>query len=124
MDDTPVAVLVKRGYILPEKARTHHLKNVLVKSIGSKTDVEANLIRFPIKPGEKLLLCSDGLWLALSDSQILDIFRRDLDPEATCYELIHAAREAHSQDSVTVVVVEADRPVDRIALIAAKARSV
>lgn len=122
VDDTPVAPLVKRGYLLPEKARTHHLKNVLVKSIGSKPDIEANLIRFPIKPAERLLLCTDGLWLALSDSQIQEIFKRELDPEATCYELIHAAREGGSQDNITAIVVEADRPVDRISLIANRAR--
>ena len=123
VDDTPVAVLVKRGYLLPEKARTHHLKNVLVKSIGSKPEVEANLIRFPIKPAERLLLCTDGLWLALPDAQILEVFKKSLDPEATCYELIHAARQAGSQDNITAIVIEADRPLDRLSFISGKARS-
>ena len=123
VDDTPVAAMVKRGMLLPEKARTHHLKNLLVKSIGNKPEVEANLIRFPIKPGERLLLCSDGLWSTLTDPQIHEIFRRDLDPDVTCQALIDAARLNGAQDNITVVVVEADRPVDRISLIAAQARS-
>jgi protein phosphatase len=124
VDDTPVAVMVKRGYLLPEKARTHHLKNVLVKSIGTQSEVEANLIRMPIKPRERLLFCSDGLWGSLADEEINQILQRNLDPEATCYELAHAARSNGSQDDITIVLVEADRPVDRIALLAGKSRSV
>lgn len=124
VDDTPVAAMVKRGMLLPEKAKTHHLKNLLVKSIGNKPEVEANLIRFPIKSGERLLICSDGLWSSLSDSQIQLIFRRDLDPETTCRELIQAARNNGGQDNITVVVVEADRPIDRISAMAASAQSV
>ena len=43
VDDTPVAALVRRGYLLPEKARSHSLKNFLVKSVGNKPTVEANI---------------------------------------------------------------------------------
>ena len=122
VDDTPVAVMVKRGILLPEKARTHHLKNVLVKNIGSSPEVEANLIRFPIRQKERLVFCSDGLWMPLPDNEIQVIVQRNLDPDTTCYELVEAARGKGGQDNITVLVVEADRPVDRIALLAGKPR--
>src|SRR5262249_18493849 len=43
VDDTPVGAMVKRGFLLPEKARIHNLKNFLVKSIGNQPTVEANI---------------------------------------------------------------------------------
>jgi PPM family protein phosphatase len=113
-DDTPVAVMVKRGYMLPEKAKSHHLKNVLVKSIGSTESVDANLLRFPVKPKERLLFCSDGLWGTVPNSRIREIFSKKLDPEETCRELIYAARDGGGQDNITVVVVEMDRPTDQV----------
>ncbi len=69
VDDTPVGALVKRGYLLPEKARAHHLKNFLVKSIGSSPSVEANIIHFPVKAVRALLFCSDGLWSMVDERE-------------------------------------------------------
>jgi PPM family protein phosphatase len=108
VDDTPVAVLVKRGYLLPEKARSHHLKNVLTKSIGSKPTVEANLTRFPVKIEERILLCSDGLWAMLSTEEMTDILRAHPDPEEACRELIAAARGHGGQDNITAIIIQVD----------------
>ncbi|HSE40266.1 MAG TPA: protein phosphatase 2C domain-containing protein [Acidobacteriota bacterium] len=108
VDDTPVAVLVKRGYLLPEKARSHHLKNVLTKSIGSKPTVEANLTRFPVKIDEKILLCSDGLWAMLSLEEMNEILRENPEPEEACRELIAAARSHGGQDNITAILIQMD----------------
>ncbi len=108
VDDTPVAVLVKRGYLLPEKARSHHLKTVLTKSIGSKPSVEANLTRFPVKLQERILLCSDGLWSMLTNDEICEILRAYSDPEGACRELISAARTKGGQDNITAIVIQLD----------------
>ena len=108
VDDTPVAAMVKRGYLLPEKARFHNLKNFLVKSIGTESTVEANLTRFPVKSNERLLLCSDGLWAMMGKEQIDSILRRQADPYVTCRELIQSARQNGGQDNITVIVVELD----------------
>ena len=113
VDDTPVAVLVKRGYLLPEKARSHHLKNVLTKSIGSKPTVEANLTRFPVKVEEKILLCSDGLWAMLSMEEMNDIFRANPNPDDACRELIAAARAHGGQDNITAIIVQMDEDKPR-----------
>ena len=111
VDDTPVAVLVKRGYLLPEKARSHHLKNVLTKSVGSKPTVEANLSRFPVKVEEKILLCSDGLWAMLSLEEMNEILRANPEPDDACHALIAAAREQGGQDNITAIIVQMDNDV-------------
>jgi len=111
VDDTPVGALVKRGYLLPEKARAHQLKNFLVKSIGSQPTIEANIIRFPIKPGERLLFCSDGLWGMLEDAQIRTILVEEPDPEGACRLLVAAANEIGGHDNITVAVVDIEEVI-------------
>lgn len=108
VDDTPVAAMVKRGYLLPEKARFHNLKNFLVKSIGSEATVEANLTRLTLKPNERLLLCSDGLWAMLDKDQILEILRKQPDPDYACKELIELAKQNGGQDNITVIIANLD----------------
>jgi PPM family protein phosphatase len=105
VDDTPVGAMVKRGFLLPEKARIHNLKNFLVKSIGNQPTVEANIIKFPIKANERLLICTDGLWGMLDDRQIAEILARQPDPDEACRNLIEAANLMGGNDNVTAVVI-------------------
>jgi serine/threonine protein phosphatase PrpC len=113
VDDTPVAALIKRGYLLPEKARSHNMKNVLVKSIGTKPKVDAN-IQFPVKSQEKILLCSDGLWGALDDEIMCNVLRKQLIPEKACRELITRARAEDGKDNITVIIVDVENLEDTI----------
>jgi serine/threonine protein phosphatase PrpC len=108
VDDTAVAVLVKRGFLLPEKSRSHVMKNVLLKSVGSKPDVEANLMKFPVKTGDVLLLCSDGVWGMMEARELESILSRYTVPEEACLELVGAASEKGGQDNMTAIVVRID----------------
>ena len=108
VDDTPVGVMVKRGYLLPEKARTHTMKNVLLKSIGNKETVETNITRFPVKAKDQILLCSDGLWSLVEANVIAEILTMDYDPLTACQSLIHAAKKAGGNDNITVLIAHAD----------------
>jgi PPM family protein phosphatase len=106
VDDTPVAALIKRGYLLPEKAKSHNLKNMLVKSVGSKPKVDANITKFPVKPTERVLLCSDGLWGAIDSQMMCDVLRQRNHPEQACRKLIESARTRGGEDNITVIVVD------------------
>ncbi len=108
VDDTPVGIMVKRGYLLPERARTHTMKNVLLKSIGSKPAVETNITRFPVKAKERLLLCSDGLWSLVESAVIAQILEKHSDPQAACQTLIDAAKNAGGGDNITVLIANAE----------------
>jgi protein phosphatase len=108
VDDTPVAALIKRGYLLPEKARSHNLKNFLVKSVGNKQNVDANISRFPVNAGEKLLVCSDGLWGSLDDKQICEALMTGGNPGEVCQTLVQWAREQGGHDNITVIALEVE----------------
>jgi protein phosphatase len=112
VDDTPVAAMVKRGYLLPDKARFHSMKNVLVKSVGNKREVEANVIKFPVKSKERLLLCSDGLWSMVEEETMNRILRKNKNLQKACQELVKAARESGGKDNITVIIVEAGTQTD------------
>ena len=106
LDDTPVAALVKGGFLLKEKARSHSMKNVLVKSVGGKPEIDANITKFPVKPKELLLFCTDGLWDMVEDQRICEILRLQPDVQEACYELVRAARDSGGRDNITVVLAE------------------
>lgn len=111
VDDTPVAALIKRGYLLPEKARSHNLKNFLVKSIGTKRKVDANITKFPVKPGERILLCSDGLWGPLELQTMCDLLGKQFEPEEVCRKLVHASRQKGGGDNITVIIVDVEKKI-------------
>jgi protein phosphatase len=106
VDDTPVAALIKRGYLLPEKARSHNLKNFLVKSIGNRKKIDANITKFPVKPKERLVLCSDGLWGTLDQQIMCDVLRSEIDPAEACRKLVGNARNKGGSDNITVIVAD------------------
>lgn len=106
VDDTPVAALIKRGYLLPEKARSHNLKNFLVKSIGNRKKIDANITKFPVKPKERLVLCSDGLWGTLDQQIMCDVLRSEIDPAEACRKLVGTARNKGGSDNITVIVAD------------------
>jgi len=108
VDDTPVGIMLKRGYLLPEKARTHPMKNVLLKSVGNKVTVETNITQFPVKAGERLLLCSDGLWSLVDAGIISETLGTDTDPQTACQKLIDVARNAGGNDNITVLIANAE----------------
>jgi PPM family protein phosphatase len=112
IDDTPVAGLVKRGYLLPEKSRTHIWANILLKTVGGQPRVDANLLRFPVKKQERLLFCSDGLWSMLEQSAMEQLFSSQPDPQTVCLELVQTARSKGGKDNITAVVAEVEDQAD------------
>ena len=84
------------------------MKNVLLKSVGNKVTVEANITRFPVKKGERLLLCSDGLWSLVDAGVISETLGTDSDPQVACQNLIAVARNAGGNDNITVLIANAE----------------
>ncbi len=105
-DHSSVMELVREGSISAGEARNHPDKNVILRALGSHRDVEVAVWPQPflLSPGDRLLLCSDGLYDVVSDQDILDLVGSGA-PQDGCARLIDLARERGAPDNVTVVVL-------------------
>lgn len=106
-DHNPVSEMLARGAITAEQAAVHPERNVLSQSLGVSETIKVapGRIRGDFKPGQQILLCSDGLTDELSDPQIAQIMSSQDSVETQVSALIEAALDAGGRDNVTVVVV-------------------
>ena len=104
-DHSLVEDLVEFGAITREQARNHPQKNVITRALGSDASVEADYFEFKLRPGDVLLLCSDGLSNIVTDEEMLEQARETNDPEYLCRALMDIALQRGARDNVTVVAV-------------------
>lgn len=104
-DHSLVARLVEIGQLTEEEALTHEHRNVLIRSLGSKENVVVDTLSRPLKPGVRLLLCSDGLTSHVLDPAISDIVSRHRAPSEAALELTVAANTGGGSDNTSVIVV-------------------
>ncbi len=105
-DHTLVAEMVEQGRLSPAQAETHPRRHLLTRVIGM-SGVTPDLIDLDLEPGDRLLICSDGLNLMVSDVGIQRLLAGASDPSEAAWSLVEAANAAGGLDNVTVVVVEA-----------------
>jgi serine/threonine protein phosphatase PrpC len=96
----------RRGMLSSEDAEIHPLRHVLSRALGPEPHVEPDASTVPMEPGDRLLLCTDGLTKMLTDREIARILSKVEDISATCAELVAAANRRGGDDNVTVVVVQ------------------
>jgi PPM family protein phosphatase len=101
-DQSYVQMLVDEGLMTPEEAERSPQKNVLLQAMGQAGNLRVDTGRLAIQPGDRLLLCSDGLTNAISDEQIAALATGDV--ATACNELIRAANAAGGPDNITVVL--------------------
>jgi len=109
-DHTIVEELVDRGLLSPEEAERHPYKNVLSRNLGAKPDAKVDLSEVELVPGDRLMLCSDGLYGYASNEAIQYLLGSGDDPEHVARDLVDLALRGGGGDNVTVIVIEAPQP--------------
>jgi protein phosphatase len=110
-DHSVVGELVRRGQLTPEEARVHPQSNEILRAIGTQPDVEVELTPVEARPGDRFLLCSDGLSGMLPDARIGEVLGREA-PGAAVRKLIDLANEAGGTDNITVQIAEIPENAD------------
>jgi PPM family protein phosphatase len=107
LDHSLVDEQVRLGQLTPAQAETSPMRNVITRAVGTQDEVAADLIDFPVEPGDLFLLASDGLMREVDDQQIGGILHLSGDLEKMCARLIAAANEAGGRDNITCVLARA-----------------
>jgi serine/threonine protein phosphatase PrpC len=105
-DHSVVASMVASGQAAPEDVYTHPHRSVIYRSIGDKPTVEVDVDRQSLAPGDRLVLCSDGLWEMLRTDGIQDVMLQESDPQVACDLLVSRANAAGGDDNISVVVLQ------------------
>lgn len=106
VDHSYVQELVAAGRISPGAAREHPDRNVVTRALGVADSVQADYwLRVPA-PGERYLLCSDGLTSEVDDTQVAEVLGAASSADDAAQQLIDRALEAGGRDNITVLVVD------------------
>lgn len=106
-DHTFVQRLVDSGRITPEEARTHPRRSVLMRVLSDMDDApELDLLVMPTHPGDRWLVCSDGLSGVVDDLRIRKALRGGMAPGRTADVLLKQALDGGAPDNVTIVIVD------------------
>jgi protein phosphatase len=103
-DHSEAAELVRMRILKPEHVREHPSRNTLTRTLGSRLIPRPDYLRRPVQSGDQFVLCTDGLWSEVEDTEISEILG-DSPPAAACKTLIERALARDSHDNVTVQVV-------------------
>ncbi|HEY9767982.1 MAG TPA: Stp1/IreP family PP2C-type Ser/Thr phosphatase [Coleofasciculaceae cyanobacterium] len=105
-DHTWVGMALKKGEINAEQAKFHPWRHVLSQCLGREDLQHIDIQEFEVQPGDRLLICSDGLTEEVTDEQIEAALANLKTCQETAQELIDAAKAAGGSDNITVVIVE------------------
>ena len=105
VDHSLVQLMVDRGELTPERARTYPGKNFITRAIGTEPMVECDIFHRKIDRGDCLLLCSDGLSNMMDDQEILFEVAHGVHKEHCCQRLLDIAKNRGAPDNVTSVLI-------------------
>ncbi len=101
VDHTLVNLLVKSGELTKEEAKNHPKKNVLMKALGSSTNVEMDIFNVELNV-DGIFLCSDGLTNMLDDNQIARVLNEDIPLKEKLEKLVFKANNRGGNDNITI----------------------
>jgi len=105
VDHSLVQILLNRGELTPEEARTHPDRNLITRAVGTEAHVSADAYEVPSESWEALLLCSDGLTNLVADQEILFEIAHGETKADCCHRLLQIAKNRGAPDNVTAVLV-------------------
>ena len=98
--------MVRFGGINREEARVHPNKNIITRAVGLERELRVDCFRRTLKPGDRVLLCSDGLTDMLEDEQIRRIIDKKRDVRSAAQALVQAANDNGGRDNIAVIVID------------------
>ena len=107
-DHSWVEEQVRVGVLSDTAARQHPWRNIVARALSGSEELEVDVQEVSLATGDRLLLCSDGVFTVLNDEQIGEVLRRETDLDSVCHALVQGANDGGGPDNVTAVVLEVD----------------
>jgi len=107
-DHSWVEEQVRAGAMTPSDARRHPWRNVVTRALSGGEDPEVDVLDTKLEPGDRWLLCSDGLFGVVTDERIQEILTSGDPLQALCQRLVDEANQAGGPDNITTLLLEVD----------------
>ena len=107
-DHSVVASMVASGQAKPEEIYTHPHRSVIYRCIGDQPRSRWTPTSCRLAPGDRLVVCCDGLWEMVRNEGIEDVMMQESDPQAACDLLVSRANVAGGDDNISVIVVQVE----------------
>ena len=104
-DHSVVQMMLERGELTPEQARTYPGKNLITRAIGTEGIIQSDLTHLTLERGDRLLLCSDGLSNTMDEQEILFEVVHGVNKQYCCQRLLDIAKNRGAPDNVTSVFI-------------------
>jgi len=105
-DHSVVGEMVRKGMLSKEEAVKHPHRNVITKAVGLRGNLEVDIKEsMAIEKGDRILMCSDGLFSMLDEDEIAEIAAKGT-PDKACQKLVKRAKEEGGSDNITVIIAE------------------
>ena len=98
-------MMVQRGELTPEQAKTYPGKNFITRAIGTESVVECDLFRLDVERGDAIFLCTDGVTNIVDEQEILFEVVHGVNKQYCCQHLLDIAKSRGAPDNVTGVLV-------------------
>lgn len=105
-DHSLVQMMVSRGELTPEQARTYPGKNLITRAIGTESVVECDVFHRRLEGGECLLLCTDGLSNLVDEQEMLFEVVHGVNKQSSGQRLLEIAKNRGAPDNVTCVLIQ------------------
>ena len=105
-DHSEAEEMVAAGRLSPTEARHYLRRHVVTRALGTDPAPQVDSWIFPPEPGDRFLVCTDGLTNELDDDEISHCLKTQVDPRAAAEQLVRRAIAAGGRDNVTVIVVD------------------
>ena len=104
-DHSVVQMMLERGELTPEQARSYPGKNLITRAIGTEGIIQSDLTHLTLERGDSLLLCSDGLSNTMDEQEILFEVVHGVNKQYCCQRLLDIAKNRGAPDNVTSVFI-------------------
>lgn len=104
-DHSFVEALVAAGHLTHQQAKEHPMRNVLYRALGQHEDIEIDVYEADLRPGDRIVLCSDGLTRHVEPDEIARIAADSDDPLKAADKMIDLANARGGEDNVSVITI-------------------